>query len=94
MTPESPVETIETPLPPEEVLEAHRILKMAGALVDSGEVESVVVYLNRRDDCYQTLMSAGPSRLQEAGLLLELACERLGFVAKHTVEQMIAEANK
>lgn len=90
MSPES--ESVEAPIAPEEVLSAHKILKQAADLVDSGEVESVTVYLNRRDETYQTLQSSTDSRLKEAGLLVEMIMERLGFVTRYTVQAMIDEA--
>jgi hypothetical protein len=89
MADEARAETVEAPVEPEEILESRKLLVRAGELLDSGEVESVSIYINRRDGCYQTLQAATPSRLQEAGMLMEMIVNRLGFVDRDTVQAMI-----
>lgn len=94
MTPEDHERLIAEIIEPEEIIEARKVLNSAIKLVESGEVECVSVYLQRRDDTYQTLQSQAPSRLYNAGMLLEMACERLGFVSRSDVQAMIDEAIK
>lgn len=94
LTPESTVEQLETPLEPEEITSARKMLDQARNLIDSGEVESLSIFLQRRDDTYQTLQSSPPSRLFAAGMLLEMAIARLGFVDRDDVAKMIADAEK
>lgn len=64
---------------PEEIKECLGLLDKARDLVIRGEIESLSIYMDRRDDCYQTLQSRGVSKHEDAGRILEFALQRLGF---------------
>lgn len=65
---------------PEEIKQCLEILDRARELVIKGEVEALSIYVDRRDDCYETLQSRGPvSRQEDAGRMLEFMMRRLGY---------------
>lgn len=91
MEDEAPRE-FETIPEPEDVRVQREILSKLGEMIDRGEVEAVSVYVHHRGGGYRILQSGSPDRHTDAGILLEMAVERLGFVDRETVRQMIEEA--
>jgi hypothetical protein len=70
----------ETPPEPESVQAVRNTLKRIEGLLDAGEVESISVYVERRDGCYQNFQTqTDVGRHEDAGRLLELTLLRLGF---------------
>lgn len=64
---------------PEEIRDCLKLLDDVKTRVLSGEVESMSIYLDHRDECYQLYQTRGVSRHIDAGRLLEAAMKRLGF---------------
>lgn len=65
---------------PEEVKQCLEILERATTMVKRGEVEALSIYVDRRDECYETLQSRGSvSRQEDAGRMLEFMMRRLGY---------------
>ena len=83
---------LETIPEPQEVLVQREVLASVKELVDGGEVEAISVYIHHRSGGYRILQSESPDRHMDAGILLEMAVERLGFVHKEDVQGMIDEA--
>lgn len=84
-------ETAELIPEPEEIRDARALLVKCGELIDSGSVESVSIYVQHRDGCYRMLQSRSDNKHEEAGMLMELAMLRLGFVDRGRVEQIIED---
>jgi len=82
---------VESPIDPEAIAEARRIVANLAELIDSGAVEQIACYVGRRDGTYQVMQNRNNGRHEDAGRLMELAVMRLGFVQRETVVDMIDE---
>jgi hypothetical protein len=71
---------------PESVRDSRVIVGNLIDLLDRGEIESISVYIGMRDGTYRNMQSAGPSRHEDAGRILELAMMRLNFAQKWDLE--------
>jgi hypothetical protein len=88
----TPAPEVERPLDPEAIAEARAIVADVTALIDSGDLEQIAVYVGRRNGQYQTLSNRNNGRHEDAGRILEFALHRLGFVQREDVADLIGES--
>lgn len=87
--PEAP--EVESPIDPEAITTARKIVADVAALIETGAVDQIAMYIGRRDGTYQVWQNRNNGRHEDAGRLLEFAISRLGFVQRETVVDMIDE---
>lgn len=92
MEPEpKPAPEVDSPLDPEAIRDALRIVAQVKEAIDKGEVEQLCCYIGRRDGTYVTLQNRNNGRHEDAGRMLEFAVRRLGFVQREDVTDIINE---
>lgn len=86
-----PAPEVDSPLDPEAITQARRIVAQLTEMIDKGELAQLSCYVGRPDGCYVTLQNQNNGRHEDAGRILELALRRLGFVQREEVKDIVDE---